>query len=358
MTKLQSVLVIGGCGFLGHPIVDRLLLKDKNLRVSVMGRSNALHRRPQVEYLEGDVRSEDAVQAIFRQVKPQVVINTVSPVTFPQDGTPESHFKINVEGNLNLLRAAASCPATSAFIYTSSANIVLATDYTGAKESDPVDYDRNSRRFNTSTKAIADAATLAANNSLSIKAGGLRTATIRPCVLFGEDSRLLPNVLSQLDKNQQNYQMGSNTAFYDFAYVGNVAEAHILAAEALVRETFERPEKGKQVSGESFFVTNDDPHHFYDFLRKVWAASGYDVSKLKPRVIPTNIALGLGSASDLATWAFTLGRKSPTSLSRENIEHLCLNRTHDISKARNRLHYTPLISIDEGIRRGLRSLSY
>ena len=168
------------------------------------------------------------------------MINTVALITFPQKGTPESHYKINVDGTSNLLRAAASCPATAGFIYTSSAHIVLATDYTGAKESDPVDENRDSRRFSTSTKAIADAVTLAANNLLPIDAGGLRTATIRPCVIFGEDdSQLLPTVLSQLDNNQQNFQIGPNSALYDFVYVGNVAEAHILAAEALVREAAE-----------------------------------------------------------------------------------------------------------------------
>lgn len=201
--------------------------------------------------------------------------------------------------------------------------------------------------------------TLAANNSLPIGAGGLRTATIRPCAVFGEDdSQLLPTVLSQLENNQQNYQIGHNTAMYDFVYVGNVAEAHILAAEALVREAAEEAEKDKQVSGESFFVTNDDPQHFYSFMRKVWSASGYDVSKLESTIISERIALGLGSVSDLAAWVLKLGGKSTSAgLSRESVEHLCLNRTHDISKSKTRLHYTPSVSIDEGILRGVKSLS-
>lgn len=133
MTNLHSVLVVGGCGFLGHHIVDRLLAKDDNIRISVMGRSNARHRRPRVEYMEGDLLSESAVQSIVHKVKPQVVINTVAPITYPQSGTPDSHYKINVEGTSDLLEAAAACPATAAFIYTSSAHTVIANDYTDAK---------------------------------------------------------------------------------------------------------------------------------------------------------------------------------------------------------------------------------
>lgn len=40
MAKLQSVLVVRGCGFVGHHIVDHLLAKDNNIKISVMGRSN------------------------------------------------------------------------------------------------------------------------------------------------------------------------------------------------------------------------------------------------------------------------------------------------------------------------------
>ncbi|KAI4717342.1 NAD(P)-binding protein [Aureobasidium sp. EXF-10727] len=357
MTILQSVLVVGGCGFLGHHIVDHLLAKDDGIKVYVMGRSNAQHRRTRVEYLNGDLLDEASVQSVINSVQPQVIINTVAPITFPLKGTPELHHKINVGGTTNLLRAAAACSNTAAFVYTSSAHTVLVTDYLKAKESDAVDESPDSRRFPTSTKAIADRLTRQWNNDLPIQSGGLRTATIRPCAMFGEyDAQLLPTMLSQLEQNRQHYQIGSNTALYDFVYVGNVAEAHIKAAEALVREAAQGVAKSKQVCGESFFITNDDPRHFYDFMRQVWQASGYDTSVLKPTVIPTSIALAMASASDFATWAFTFGSSPSPVLSKEDVEHLCLNRTHDISKARELLGYSPAITIDEGIRRAVKSL--
>lgn len=177
--------------------------------------------------------------------------------------------------------------------------------------------------------------------------------------MFGEnDSQLLLTMLNQLQDNRQGYQIGSNTALYDFVYVGNVVEAHIKAAEALVREAAQGAETGKQVGEESFFITNDDPRHFYDFMRQVWQAAGYDTSELTPTVIPSEVALATASAGDWATWAFTLGRSYSSSLSREDIEHLCLNRTHDISKARQLLGYSPTVTIEEGIERGVRSLCY
>ncbi|KAH0371642.1 NAD(P)-binding protein, partial [Aureobasidium melanogenum] len=359
MATLDSVLIVGGCGFLGHHIVDHLLARNDGTRIYVMGRSNSGRKRHGVEYFEGDLLDDTSVQSVVNSVKPQVIINTAAPITYPLKGTPEFHYKVNVEGTANLIRAATACSNTAAFVYTSSAHTLLETDYLNAKESDPVDESPDGRRYATTTKAIADRLTRSSNNDLPIDAGGLRTACIRPCAMFGErDSQLLLTIQNQLQENRQGYQIGSNSALYDFVYVGNVVEAHIKAAEALVREATQGAEKGKQVSGESFFITNDDPRHFYDFMRLVWQETGYDTSTLTPTVIPSQVALAAASAGEWATWAFTLGRSSSSSLSKEDIEHLCLNRTHDISKARELLDYSPTVTIEEGILRGVRSFCY
>ncbi|KAG9762552.1 hypothetical protein KCU73_g1863, partial [Aureobasidium melanogenum] len=157
-------------------------------------------------------------------------------------------------------------------------------------------------------------------------------------------------------ENCQGYQIGSNSALYDFVYVGNVAEVHIKAAEALVRAAAQGAKPGKQVGGESFCITIDDPRQSYDFMRQVWQATGYNTSNLTPTIIPSKVALAAASASDFATWAFTLGGSSSSSPSKKDIEHLCLNRTHDILKARKLLGYSPTVTIEEGIWRGVKSL--
>ncbi|KAH0279610.1 NAD(P)-binding protein, partial [Aureobasidium melanogenum] len=213
----DKILVVGGCGFLGHHIVKHLLARKDGTRIYVMGRSNSQRRRHGVEYLEGDITDDTSVQSVVNSVKPQVIINTVAPITYPLKGTPEFHYKVNVEGAANLIRAAAACTNTVAFVYTSSAHTLLETDYLNAKESDPVDESPDGRRYATTTKAIADRLTRSANNDLPIDAGGLRTACIRPCAMFGEnDTQLLLAMLNQLQENRQGYQIGSSSAWYDF----------------------------------------------------------------------------------------------------------------------------------------------
>jgi sterol-4alpha-carboxylate 3-dehydrogenase (decarboxylating) len=55
------------------------------------------------------------------------------------------------------------------------------------------------------------------------------------------------------------FQIGDDTNLFDFAYIGNTAYAHILAAEALLRESDGRaPDGPLKVNGEAFFITNDE----------------------------------------------------------------------------------------------------
>lgn len=359
-SALGSVLVVGGCGFVGGHIVRRLLERNDGTEIAVMGRNVDRNRQPGVNYVTGDITSDTSVREVLEKVKPRVIFNTACPISFPTSGGPDFHHKINVEGTTNLVRNGAMNPYTAAFIYTSSASLVAKPEYTNATEEDPIlTVDPNGYKYYNTTKAIADNVTRRANNTLPANKGGLRTATIRPGSIFGEgDNQLLPSILKQLDDGLTKFQLGSNDKSYDFVYVGNVADAQILAAEALVKEseTGISPYAKGQVGGESYIITNDDPRPFYDFMKQCWVHAGYDLSKHSPWVVPTWAALALGSFSEWFVWFATLGRKKAQQLSRESVEYLCLNKTYDMSKAKATLGYRPRVNVDEGIRRGVASI--
>lgn len=54
------------------------------------------------------------------------------------------------------------------------------------------------------------------------------------------------------EKKQHHVQIGNNANLVDYAYVGNIAHAHVLACAKLVSQ----PEL---VSGQTFFITNGEP---------------------------------------------------------------------------------------------------
>ena len=61
------------------------------------------------------------------------------------------------------------------------------------------------------------------------------TVSLRPCVAFGEcDTSFLTKALTNAQKGFLEYQIGSGNNVHNFVYVGFLADAHILAAQALI----------------------------------------------------------------------------------------------------------------------------
>ena len=67
--------------------------------------------------------------------------------------------------------------------------------------------------------------------------------------------------------------MGDNTNRADFVYAGNVADAHVLAADRL------RSDAAHLVAGQVFFITNGDPVPYWNVPRMVWREMGDDGKK-------------------------------------------------------------------------------
>jgi hypothetical protein len=115
------ILIVGGCGFLGHHIVRLLLDRYPTGTFHVLDLNTSLNRFPSVTYHSADITSVPAVRAIFEEVKPGVIINTVSPVA---GLGKQIYFKVNVEGNKVLLEEAKRV-GVKAFVFTSSASVVF-----------------------------------------------------------------------------------------------------------------------------------------------------------------------------------------------------------------------------------------
>jgi len=143
-------------------------------------------------------------------------------------------------------------------------------------------------------------------------------------------------------------QLGENTSLFDWNYVGDTASAHILAAKALLAS--ELDPQATRVDGEAFFITDDHPLPFWDFVRKVWAAAGDRTRLENVWVIPAGPALAIISIAEWVLWAVSFGRKGAKIYTRQRVEWCCLNRTFCIDKAKGKLGYVPVSNTDEGIR--------
>ncbi|KAI9792321.1 MAG: erg26, C-3 sterol dehydrogenase [Peltula sp. TS41687] len=353
-TTLGSVLVVGGCGFLGHHIVSQLL-ESYSAEVSVLDLRVNKNRFPRVSYHAGDITSPTDVRSVLEAVRPQIIIHTASPPMAAGDGDYSAFYeKVNVGGTRNLLECAGQAGCVKAFVYTSSASIIHDTvsDLVYADESWPVLRFPVQREKYSHTKGIADDVVLAANR----KYGDMLTTCIRPAGIFGEgDVQMTPGMLAVYDRGLWRVQMGNNENQFDFTYVGNVAHAHILAAVALMN-THARstpPSSDERVDGEAFFITNDQPYKFWDFTRAIWAAAGHPVDPKDVWVIPKGLGLLIATLIEWIFWIVFLGTRRP-NLTRDKFIYSTLNRTYCIDKAKARLGYGPQVGINEGIERAVK----
>ncbi|KAG5642674.1 hypothetical protein DXG03_002358 [Asterophora parasitica] len=213
-------LVIGGSGFVGRHIVQQLL--DRGDTVAAL---DIVQRYHDVPFYSADITDEGQISDALRKSGTTCIIHTASPPATLNN--PEVFFKVNVEGTKAII-AAAVATGVRKLVYTSSAGVVF-------NGGDLVDVDERLPTpevpldsYNDS-KAKAEAIVLEANGK-----GGLLTVAIRPAGIFGPgDRQVMAGLYSVYERKQTHFQIGDNANLFDWTYVGNVARAHILAADKL-----------------------------------------------------------------------------------------------------------------------------
>jgi len=236
-------------------------------------------------------------------------------------------------------------------VFTSSASIVSdhVSDIINADERWPIITGAAQTSYYTQTKAEAETLVLAANRSASYR---LLTCAIRPAGILGEgDAQLIPGLLNVYFDNKTGFQIGSNDNLFDFTHVENVAHAHLLAASALLTTYTSStiPLDHEKVDGEAFFITNDSPVYFWDLARMAWKAAGSEKGTEHVWVISKDLGVALAGVMEWVYWVF--GAKS--TLTKLGVKLSSIQRYYNISKARTRLGYKPVLSLQEGIERGV-----
>ncbi|MCJ1434437.1 hypothetical protein MMC27_003805 [Xylographa pallens] len=363
---LGTILVIGGCGFLGYHLISALRT-DTSITYSsihVLSRDPRNNRHPNVTYHSGDIEDATCLPPIFSQVAPRIIFHCASPATYHPGATASFFHRAIVTGTKNVLAAAAAEPSVLALIYTSSISVVVGSTVVLAKEADAAVLTTASRANNYSkAKAVADALVLGANNPLRTPppsstghgpsySGSLRTLVLRPTAMYGErDQVLIAGLLASFRAGETRYQLGDNSNLFDWLYVGNAAQAHVLAAKALSAGASDP--NAPKVDGEAFFITDDSPLPFWDFVRMVWRAMGDTMPKEKLIVVPVWLALVLAHCTEWAVWAASLGKKRPELLNVQRVEYSCFEHTYCVEKAKVLLGYKPEASVEQGVRTGV-----
>lgn len=203
------------------------------------------------------------------------------------------------------------------------------------------------RYANILAQAEAEQLVIAANRA---EGSDLLTTAIRPSGIFGEgDMQLVHHAVNVYREGKDKVQVGSNENMFDFTYVENVAHAHLLAARALLvtSASSTAPLDHEKVDGEIFIITNDSPIYFWDLMRAIWREAGSQKGTDHVWILSRDMGLLLGFLSEVA---FTIMRKTPT-FNRQRIVYSTMTRYYDITKAKRRLGYKPLVSLSDGVKK-------
>jgi len=320
-------LVTGGAGFFGRVLVRRLLDEGYQVRVLDLAAHRDLDAR--AELMQGDLRDRVFVARAVQGVG--TVFHGASMIHLSgvaSTATRQRVFDVNVGGTENMI-AACRAAGVPRLVYTSSNNVVFDREILNGDETEP--YATHYFDLYTETKIASERRVLEAGTR-----GELRTCALRPGGIWGphEGGLMLDTVLAQIAKGNFVARIGAGS-IADNTHVDNLAEGHLLAARGLA-------EKPDLVSGQAYFITDDEPMDPVDWFAPLAEALGVKMPSLRlPGWLMYLVAYGM-------EWSHRLGGPKPIVT---RIEVLKVTRSHSfrIDKARAHLGYEPRIKSREGL---------
>ena len=223
----SSVLVTGGCGFIGSNLVSMLAEAGAHVRVldnlSVGSRETVAHLGNAVDVIEADVRDLDAVGAACEGME-KVFHLAAQPGVIPSIEDPETDYLINAGGTFNTLLAAQRRGVAS-FVFVSS-NAVAGEFKAGQDETAPP---RPLSPYGASKLAGG------AYCSAFAAAYGMRTMSLRFANAYGPGSSHKQSVIAKFIRLIMNGEplviYGDGRQVRDFIHVEDLCRAMMLAAE-------------------------------------------------------------------------------------------------------------------------------
>ena len=204
----ESVLVIGGSGFIGSHVVAQLVASGRRVVVPTRRLSRARHLLvlPTVELVEADVFDDAVLERLVRKV--DAVINLVG-VLHSRPGAAGTSWgpqfeRAHVEWPRKLVRAGQAAGVRRCLHMSA-----LCADSHG-----PSMYLRSK----------------AAGEKIMLDAAGLDVTVFRPSVVFGAEDAFL-NLFAKLQRFMPVLALGGVDAKFQPVYVQDVARAFVLALE-------------------------------------------------------------------------------------------------------------------------------
>lgn len=229
---MKRALVTGGAGFIGSHVVETLLREGWEVRVidnfSTGSARNLAPVRDSIRLFAGDIRDRALVSDAVRSV--DVVFHLAAYISVPGSvADPQTADDVNIRGTLTILLAARDA-GVRRVVFSSSAAVYGEPETVPVPESAPK---RPASPYGLE-KLYGEHM-----SRLFTELYGLETVSLRYFNVYGprqnprsEYAAVIPKFLAVMAAGQRATIYGDGLQTRDFLYVGDVARANILAAEA------------------------------------------------------------------------------------------------------------------------------
>ena len=300
---MKSILVTGGAGAIGSHLVSSLVASGH--KVTVLDDLSSGHRElvPEtVEFIDGSITDDRILEAAF-QKRPEVVFHLAALFANQQSvDRPQLDLEVNGLGTLKILQKCEQYKVER-FIYTSS-SCVYGHQNKNLYEEDKL-HDLDTPYAATKLLGEQYAKIWSQKKDFAVKVVRIFNS-YGPNEFPGKYRNVIPNFIEKAMRGESLTILGEGTETRDFTYVSDVVNGLLLAS-----------------------TTREDDFGMY------------------------NIGSGLGTRIlDLANQINSIsGNQAPITFApRRNWDHI-LHRVSDISLAKERLNFTPAVSISDGLQK-------
>lgn len=232
----KNVLVLGGTGFIGSRLAERLRIEEgANVRVLVHSWKNATWvSRSDVELIEGDISSEESLLGALKNI--DIVFDCV-----------EGGYRVNVEGTKNLFNSIHKYNLKAAVVYLSSIAVF------GPQPKSDVDSNEKYVYYKSNDYAISKIESEKIIKEYSEKYG-IPYVIIRPTYVWGPNSQhfTIGPILQM--KSNNFFLVNEGCGIANAVYVDNLVDAIIEAGI------------NRNAINKSFVITDDSDYTWGDFF--------------------------------------------------------------------------------------------
>ena len=231
----KNVLVTGGLGLLGKPLIS--FLKKKNFNVFVLDKSknqkrNKLIKKNKISFIYGNFQNKPLLKKIIKKKKIKIIFHT-GAITQVLEGLrdPYKTYKNNIMGTINLLELIREIDSNILFIYSSSDKAygeIKKRDYLETDKLDSVyPYDLSK----TCSDLICQSYS---------KVYDLNVAIVRCGNLYGpgdfNKNRIIPETIISTIQNKKLKIRSSGKLVRDYLYVDDAVSAYYLIMNEMLKK--------------------------------------------------------------------------------------------------------------------------